>query len=81
MSYKASFSNILRSVQGVLVDALFNLEGTAKMYLQKQRTLYGGLAQLGERLPCKQEVTGSIPVLSTKRSRNGPIAQLARAHD
>ena len=26
----------------------------------------GGLAQLGERLPCKQEVTGSIPVLSTK---------------
>ena len=28
---------------------------------------YGGLAQLGERLPCKQEVTGSIPVLSTKK--------------
>ena len=27
---------------------------------------FGGLAQLGERLPCKQEVTGSIPVLSTK---------------
>ena len=27
----------------------------------------GGLAQLGERLPCKQEVTGSIPVLSTTR--------------
>ena len=32
---------------------------------------FGGLAQLGERLPCKQEVTGSIPVLSTKRSRTG----------
>ena len=31
------------------------------------RQLYGGLAQLGERLPCKQEVTGSIPVLSTIR--------------
>ena len=28
-------------------------------------SLHGGLAQLGERLPCKQEVTGSIPVLST----------------
>ena len=46
---------------------------------------HGGLAQLGERLPCKQEVTGSIPVLSTKRSeaktKYGPIAQLARAHD
>ena len=29
----------------------------------------GGLAQLGERLPCKQEVTGSIPVLSTIKKK------------
>ena len=36
------------------------------MYLIKMEP-YGGLAQLGERLPCKQEVTGSIPVLSTKK--------------
>ena len=28
--------------------------------------LTGELAQLGERLLCKQEVTGSIPVFSTK---------------
>ena len=47
----------------------------------------GGLAQLGERLPCKQEVSGSIPLISTKYLRRsepreyGPIAQLARAHD
>lgn len=27
--------------------------------------LFGALAQLGERLPCTQEVTGSIPVGST----------------
>ena len=26
---------------------------------------FGGLAQLGERLPCKQEVSGSIPLIST----------------
>jgi hypothetical protein len=26
----------------------------------------GGVAQLGERLPCKQEVSGSIPLISTK---------------
>ena len=26
----------------------------------------GALAQLGERLPCKQEVSGSIPLISTK---------------
>ena len=27
----------------------------------------GAIAQLGERLLCKQEVTGSIPVISTKK--------------
>ena len=61
------------------------------MDLEREKNpLNGGLAQLGERLPCKQEVTGSIPVLSTKEvlrnsegsySEYGPIAQLARAHD
>ena len=30
------------------------------------RVTYGGLAQLGERLPYKQRVTGSSPVSSTK---------------
>ena len=62
------------------LDALFNLEGTAKD-VPKEQKKPGGLAQLGERLPCKQEVTGSIPVLSTKEVLYGPIAQLARAHD
>ena len=28
--------------------------------------LFGGLAQLGERLPCKQEVTSSNLVISSK---------------
>jgi hypothetical protein len=27
--------------------------------------IYGAIAQLGERLPCKQEVSGSIPLSST----------------
>ena len=26
----------------------------------------GGVAQLGEHLPCKQGVMGSIPIISTK---------------
>ena len=52
------------SVQSVKVFTLFNLEGTVSKYGEP---LNGGLAQLGERLPCKQEVTGSIPVLSTKK--------------
>ena len=53
---------------------LFNLEGI----LSKKRDRNGDIAQLGERLPCKQEVAGSIPTIST---RNGPVAQLARAYD
>ena len=31
----------------------------------------GGLAQLGERLPCKQEVTSSNLVISTQTERSG----------
>ena len=31
-------------------------------------TSYGAVAQLGERLVCNQEATGSIPVSSTKFS-------------
>ena len=37
----------------------------------------GGVAQLGEHLPCKQGVRGSIPLISTRR---GLIAQVVRAH-
>ena len=63
---------------------LFNLEGIA---LEEVKRRFGGLAQLGERLPCKQEVSGSIPLISTTLTKtegakgNGPIAQLARAYD
>ena len=35
----------------------------------------GSIAQLGEHLPYKQRVTGSIPVVSTN---NGSVAQLVR---
>ena len=42
--------------------SLFNLEGALRF---KEAREDGGLAQLGERLPCKQEVAGSIPTIST----------------
>ncbi len=29
----------------------------------------GGVAQLGEHLPCKQGVRGSIPLISTEKAR------------
>ena len=45
-------------------DCVIQFRGYRGLYLRKEIP-YGGLAQLGERLPCKQEVTGSIPVLST----------------
>jgi hypothetical protein len=38
---------------------------------------YGGVAQLGEHLPCKQGVRSSILLISTI---NGLIAQVVRAH-
>ena len=45
--------------------SLFNFEG-----ITFKRGLVGGLAQLGERLPCKQEVSGSNPLISTKRANS-----------
>ena len=53
--------------------------------------IHGGVAQLGEHLPCKQGVKGSIPFISTigedkgnengfgVRTGNGLIAQQVRA--
>ena len=38
----------------------------------------GGLAQLGERLPCKQEVSGSIPLISTRAAKLRPPFEAQR---
>ena len=43
---------------------MFNLEDTGSARAEK---IDGDIAQLGERLPCKQEVAGSIPTISTKK--------------
>ncbi len=58
---------------GRVHDTLFNLEGIRNPLRWGNN---GGIAQLGERLPCKQEVSGSIPLISTKY---GLIAQPVRA--
>ena len=42
-------------------------ESVLAHHFEKGRKRSGGLAQLGERLPCKQEVSGSIPLISTKK--------------
>ena len=41
-------------------------------------TNYGRIAQLGEHLPYKQRVTGSIPVVTTIKNKYGLVAQLVR---
>ena len=33
--------------------------------IDQEMKLHGGVAQLGEHLPCKQGVMGSIPIIST----------------
>ena len=54
-------------------------------------TKFGGVAQLGEHLPCKQGVRSSILLISTtgrrktetttgRRKSNGLVAQVVRAH-
>ena len=47
-----------------ILKSLFNFEGPGE--------IYGGIAQLGEHLLCKQGVSGSIPLISTKGLREAP---------
>ena len=57
------------------VDCLRNLVCIV-FRVQSQVKICGGLAQLVERLPCKQEVSGSTPLISTTY---GSLAQSVRA--
>ena len=45
---------------------LFNFEGPQQAHMGGT---HGGVAQLGEHLPCKQGVMGSNPIISTKGRR------------
>ena len=42
------------------------------LFIQQNNPKYGGVAQLGEHLPCKQGVMGSIPIISTRRKFRQP---------
>ena len=54
---------------------LFNFEGSGRVgqrEIEKRREggrKNGGVAQLGEHLPCKQGVMGSNPIISTTSAR------------
>ena len=45
-------------------------------YHQNQNLLSGGIAQLVERLPCTQEVSGSSPLTSTLTNYNQPQKEI-----
>ena len=56
---------------------LFNFQGSAQgsleLIIEKEQTRgYGGVAQLGEHLPCKQGVMGSNPIISTSQRKLTP---------
>ena len=84
-----------RSTESASTDLLlFNLQGSdresGRIFEKKRAREYGGVAQLGEHLPCKQGVMGSNPIISTSRKAtrwtNGEpnekrsVAQVVRAH-
>ena len=43
---------------------------------RKAKPLNGGVAQLGEHLPCKQGVMGSNPIISTKKKFHNEVSLL-----
>ena len=66
VSYSKStsdYSDELFTIRFTDILHLFNLQDPSGVLEE----LSGGIAQLGERLPCKQEVAGSIPAVSTKQ--------------
>ena len=88
---------LLRSAVSLIT--LFNLEGATASSVAESRfdhrevpEKHGGVAQLGEHLPCTQGVKGSNPFISTKQRKlqgakrtetyeaaHGLIAQAVRA--
>ena len=57
----------MRKAQGCRLKtySLYRFQGFPGEADLPHSNLYGGLAQLVERLPCKQEVSGSNPLIST----------------
>ena len=58
------------------------LRSSAHLYylILNFKRLIGAVAQLGERLPCTQEVSGSIPLSSTKYWFLYPLLILKKQH-
>ena len=71
---EAKSQSVLRITAESIICIVFRVPGILSGG-SKLADLFGGLAQLGERLPCKQEVSGSNPLISIL----GSLAQSVRA--
>ena len=56
-----------------LLEPVVQFSVTSQEALKTEKP--GGVAQLGEHLPCKQGVMGSIPIISTKAKETSPGRQ------
>ena len=66
---RAKTKKAMRSVQAKAYEYGSRSCSILNDRLKKEYLRYGGVAQLGEHLPCKQGVMGSIPIISTKGER------------
>ena len=62
---QAQAKRVLRDL--VVQLSMISRDESHRSLKQLKQTLYGGVAQLGEHLPCKQGVKGSIPFISTSQ--------------
>ena len=75
---KDTYESLSHSEIGLTIDEIKKLEVQVTFrcsifgdhYDLRKQTPFGGVAQLGEHLPCKQGVKGSIPFISTKMNEN-----------
>ena len=77
MSFAEAKRRRLKGVKKILLRLNHNLcrqrSTTSRkiVKVQKRRSTFGGVAQLGEHLPCKQGVMGSNPIISSREAPTG----------
>ena len=56
-------------IRVVRIDSVVQLSGFNRSLREQTHKKNGGVAQLGEHLPCKQGVMGSNPIISTIKAK------------
>ena len=58
-----------QAADGTILETVWESRWLPDSNLRVSRLLNGGIAQLGEHLPCKQGVKGSNPFISTQQMK------------